>query len=124
LHPDSSPLSGRPIRINPTLLPAIINRGVACFAKKDYDRAIADYSAAIKLDPGIALASNNRGRVFLAQKEYGLAIADYDQAIQLKPDYAKALYWRGKAKQLNGDIAGGNADVGAAETIDRNVSRD
>jgi len=105
-------------------VPAIINRGVAYSAKKDYDRAIADYSAAIKLAPGIALAFNNRGRAFLAKKEYGRAIADYDQAIQLKPDYASALYWRGKAKQLNGDIPGGNADVGAAETIDPGVSRD
>jgi tetratricopeptide (TPR) repeat protein len=65
---------------------------------------------------------NNRGRAFLAKKEYDRAIADYDQAIRLEPDYAKALYWRGKAKQAKGDVAGGNADVGAAEKIDPNVS--
>jgi hypothetical protein len=33
-----------------------------------------------------------------------------------------ALYSRGKAKQLKGDIDGGNADVGAAEKIDPNVA--
>jgi len=36
-------------------------------------------------------------------------------------DLRGTLYWRGKAKQLNG-IAGGNADVGAAEKIDPGIA--
>ncbi len=35
---------------------AFNNRGNAYSDKKDYDRAIADYDAAIRLDPNFALA--------------------------------------------------------------------
>src|SRR2546429_9233328 len=36
------------------------DRGIAYYAKKDYESAIADYTAAIRLDPNYALAFNNR----------------------------------------------------------------
>src|SRR6516162_8875976 len=39
------------------------NRGIAHADKGDLDRAITDYSAAIRLDPGLAIAYNNRGLV-------------------------------------------------------------
>jgi hypothetical protein len=38
------------------------------------------------------------------------------------PTFAATLYGRGKAKQLKGDIAGGNADIVAAETLDPSLS--
>ena len=39
-----------------SLAPAFINRGVAYFAKKNYDRAIADYDQGIRLKPDCATA--------------------------------------------------------------------
>ena len=39
----------------------LTNRGDAYQARKDYDRAIADYDAALKLDPKFQRAWNNRG---------------------------------------------------------------
>src|SRR6516165_9146038 len=41
------------------------NRGYAFSLKKDYDRAIADFSIAVRLDAGFALALTNRGRAWL-----------------------------------------------------------
>jgi tetratricopeptide (TPR) repeat protein len=39
-----------------------VNRGNAYYRKRDYDRAIADYTKAIELDPNYANAYTNRGK--------------------------------------------------------------
>ncbi len=53
-----------------------------------YDRAIADYSEAIRLDPDFAFAYCNRGVAWGKKKQYARAIADLEQAVRLDPDYA------------------------------------
>ena len=47
-----------------------------------------------------------------------VTIADYAEAFRLDPDDAEALFRRGIARRLNGDKAGGDADVVAARKID------
>ncbi len=63
------------------LAPAYKNRGKAYYFTKDYDRAIADYTDAIKLDPAFAHAFNDRGAAYRAKGDYDHAIADYDQVL-------------------------------------------
>ena len=46
------------------MLAAYINRGHAYINKGDYDRAIADYTEAIRLDPKYAIAYGNRGKAY------------------------------------------------------------
>jgi len=60
-------------------------------------RAIADYSEAIRLDPNYALAYHNRGRAYVEKNEHDRAIADYSEAIRLDPKYAAACEGRGLA---------------------------
>jgi len=72
------------------------SRGIAYRLKGDYDRAIQDYSQAIKLNPKFAVAYNNRGVAHERKSEYDRAIVDYDQAIKLKPS-AEAYFNRGNA---------------------------
>ena len=43
---------------------AYFKRGVAYHSLKQYDRAIDDYSQAIRLDPNYAFAYNNRGNAY------------------------------------------------------------
>jgi tetratricopeptide (TPR) repeat protein len=57
------------------------NRGNAWRATGDNDRAIADYSEAIRLDPKYASAYNNRGTACRAKGDNDRAIADYSEAI-------------------------------------------
>jgi tetratricopeptide (TPR) repeat protein len=51
--------------------------------KEDYDRALADYSQAIRLDPRAANAYYNRGLIYYNKKDYGPAEEDFAQAVSL-----------------------------------------
>ena len=59
------------------------------------DRAIADYTEAIRLDPKYAKAHFKRGNVYAEKAVYDTAIANYTEAIKLDPKYASAYYNRG-----------------------------
>ena len=73
------------------------NRGNAWADKKEYDRAIADFSEAIRLEPRYALAYSNRGNAWLDKEEYDRGLADLNRAIQLDPRLSVAYYNRGNA---------------------------
>src|SRR5216684_3591567 len=77
---------------------AYFNRGLAYSSKKDYDRAIADFSEAIRLDPKYAWTYANRGSIRTAKGEFDLAIADLTEAINLDPKYVWAWFLRGFAQ--------------------------
>ena len=60
------------------------NRANAHRVKGDNDRAIADYTDAIRLDPNFVTAYYNRGVTYRAKGDSDRAIADYTAAITLK----------------------------------------
>src|SRR5258708_18010353 len=64
---------------------------------KQYDKAIADYTEAIRLKPDYADAHYNRGNAYYYLQQYDEAVADYSEVIRLKPDYAGPYYNRGNA---------------------------
>ncbi|NJN76512.1 MAG: tetratricopeptide repeat protein [Synechococcaceae cyanobacterium RL_1_2] len=88
-----------------SLEPILVNRQQYM---KQYMKAIADYSTAIKLDPHNAIAYFQRGIVNYRLKNYDQAIADYSQAIALNPNYLDAYNNRGIA------YAEGKQDYGRA----------
>src|SRR4051794_15123483 len=61
-------------------------RGNAYGEMHVYDRAIADYSAAIKIDPNYAGAYRGRGEAHYQRREYDLAIADDSVYIKMDPN--------------------------------------
>lgn len=69
-----------------------INRGIAYYAKGQYDQAVADYSTAIKANPRYEKAYFNRGNAYYAKGQYDEAIADYGKAIELNPKNPYAYY--------------------------------
>ena len=54
-------------------------RGISYAKKGDYDKAIADYTEAIRLDPKDAAAYYNRGTSYAHKGDYDKAIADYTE---------------------------------------------
>ena len=91
------------LNLNPQLVTAYNNRGVAYNNKHDYDRAIKDYTQAIDLDSNHVSAYNNRGSAYNNKGDYDRAIEDYNKAIELKPNYASTYYNRGLAYNNKGD---------------------
>lgn len=86
----------RAIELNPRLVEAYNNRGIAYRAIDEVDRAIADYDKTIELNPKYTGAYYNRGVAYIDDKgEVDRAIADFSKAIDLNPKYAEVHYYRG-----------------------------
>jgi tetratricopeptide (TPR) repeat protein len=55
-----------------------------------HDRAIEDYTAALRIDPDYAAAYNNRGWVYYRKGLYDQAIEDYTAALRIDPNFTLA----------------------------------
>ena len=65
------------------------------YNKGEHDKAITDFSEAIRLDPKYVNAYIGRGLCWYNKGEYEKAMADYNEAIRLDPEYAGAYLNRG-----------------------------
>ncbi len=72
-------------------------------------------------EPNAAAAFDSRGFTYLKLGQWEPAITDYNSALRLAPKLASSLYGRGFAKLKKGDPAGGNADIAAAKTVDKDI---
>jgi tetratricopeptide (TPR) repeat protein len=93
---------------------ALVNRGIAYRRLGDLDRAIRDYSEAIRLNPHAADAFNNRGNAYRDLDDLDRALRDYDEAVRLDPHYAHALNNRGIIFLEMGNIGRAIADFNSA----------
>ena len=64
--------------------------------KHEYDKAIADFSEAIRLDPKSATAYDRRAGAYEAKGNYDQAIADFTEAIRFDPRSAAGIYRPGR----------------------------
>jgi tetratricopeptide (TPR) repeat protein len=82
---------------------AYCERGNSYVAKKEFDRAIEDYTEAVRLDPTYSVAYNQRGNSYYSKGDYVRAIENYDEAIRISAgsevqysNRASAYYYRGE----------------------------
>ncbi|HLI13677.1 MAG TPA: tetratricopeptide repeat protein [Alphaproteobacteria bacterium] len=94
------------------------NRGIAYWSKGDFDKALVDYSAAIKLRPDYVAAYDNRGVVYRDLGQTDKEIADFNEAIGLNADDAFAYENRGRARLHTGQVKEAIADLGRAVALD------
>jgi tetratricopeptide (TPR) repeat protein len=107
----------------PNLARRYYNRGVLHSAKDDNDRAIVDYSEAIRLDPTLYPPRINRGLIYFDNSDYGRAITDFSEAIRLNPKQALAFFNRGYVYAVQGDTTRAIADLSEAIRLDSSYTR-
>ena len=78
-------------------------RGIAYDQKGEYDKAIHDYSQAIKLVTDYEAAYFNRGLAYDHNEEHDKAIADFSEVIKLSPEDVEGHSQRGLAYYLTGE---------------------
>jgi tetratricopeptide (TPR) repeat protein len=91
-----------------------LNRGDAYYFRRDYDRAIADYTEAIRIDPKNSASFNSRANAYSGKGDRDRAIADYDEAIRLNPKNADAYSNRCDEWSLKGNNDRAIADCSEA----------
>ena len=103
------------------------NRGEANLAKRDFEKAIEDFSQAIKLNPNDAGMYVDRSAAYYAistlKKEPSYvdkAIDDCNQAIKLNPDFASAYSSRGASYSAKGDYDKAIEDLNQAIRLNPN----
>jgi tetratricopeptide (TPR) repeat protein len=83
---------------------ALVVRGNALIAKRDYDHAIEVLTSAIALDPDNVAAINVRGIAHERKGEDDLAMADYNLAIQKRANFGVAYNNRGTIQLRKGAL--------------------
>jgi len=72
-------------------------KGAEFLKRHEYQRAIDEFSQAIRKDKNYPFPYNNRGLAYLELNKYDKALADFNMAIGLNPLWAEAYYNRGNA---------------------------
>jgi tetratricopeptide (TPR) repeat protein len=93
-------------------------RGAVYADQQMYDKAIADYTQAIRLAPTDPIAYFDRGVAFAMVTKLDASINDFTQAITLKPDYARAYLDRGRVYEMKGDKQSAQADEAKARSLE------
>lgn len=108
------------IRLNPNVISAYVNRGIAKAQLGEHEKAITDYSAALEFDPRNAGVFYNRGYSYRSLARTEEAIADFSEAIQIDPKHLQAYNNRGGAQSDLGLNEEAITDFSEAIQIDPN----
>lgn len=109
------------LQSNPADFSALANRGIGFRVNGEYDRAIADFDAAVRVNPDIAGLYLERGLAYDAKGEHLLAIRDFGEAIERKPELVQAHFGRAIAYQAAGQRDHSIVDMNNAMRLDRNM---
>jgi tetratricopeptide (TPR) repeat protein len=97
---------------------ALYRHAAALAGSGQTDKALEEYSSAIKANPKASLAFLGRGVLLATRKRaYDRAIEDFDKVLVLEPDNVEALISRGDAFSLLGDYARAMVDLNRAVSL-------
>jgi tetratricopeptide (TPR) repeat protein len=118
--PDAAPPAAAPQTPRPAVKPinakiaALIASGNQAALNGDLDRAVRDFSEAIRIDPKYPDTYLERGQTFFKLGEIERAIADYSAALARDPRHGAALRARGMAHLYLGKTDLAVADLSKA----------
>ncbi|MEQ8190615.1 MAG: tetratricopeptide repeat protein [Candidatus Eremiobacterota bacterium] len=87
----------------PGAVQAYANRGNIYRQKGEYNKALSDFTEALRLKPFKAEFYATRGSIYTEIKEYDRAMADLNYSLKLKPDLAGAYLNRGNLYRAKGE---------------------
>jgi tetratricopeptide (TPR) repeat protein len=93
-------------------------RGLDAFLEQDYDKAITEYTEAIRLAPDIVESYSLRGKMYFLKGEYDKAIEDYTHVIKLNTNSADVYFDRGNAYLKKNDFIRARADFESSLRIE------
>ena len=99
--------------VTPLGAAALMRRGLALAAMREFRRAIADLSQACRLAPHDAHDRHERGTVYLAQQRDRAALADFDAALRLAPRDVQAHRARAELRLEQPDAAAHRVQIDA-----------
>ena len=88
----------------------LYRKGVAHVDAQEFQKAVEDFTAAIKINSNRPDAFVQRARAYNGAQAYDKAVADCDKALHLNPDWADAYWERAMAHGGLNDPAGRIAD--------------
>lgn len=98
---------------------AHLERGLAALDRGDFDKAMKDFTEAIKLMPDSATPHIAVGDLYNVQGQYEKAIESYRQALELSPGIPEVHFMIGFiSKQWMGDDATGLVEISKAVELD------
>jgi Flp pilus assembly protein TadD len=94
------------------------NRGIVHYQKGDKERAIADYSEAVRLNPQHGEAFNNRAWTYYKSGQMQTALSDADRAVRLLPGESYTWDTRGHIYESLGNRDAAIRDYRKAISLD------
>ena len=90
--------------------------------KNEYESSLLFCNRALELKPELSDAWFMRGYNNYLLENYKDAIIDFTVAINFHNEYAEAYFYRGKAKQEDGNVMGALKDLNEAHKLDSSKS--
>ena len=106
---------------NPADFMALANRAIGYRMSGEYDRSLADASAAMRLRPGMPGLHLERGLAYEGKGDNARAIADLSEAVAGDPSLVNAYFGRAMAYEALGDRQRAGADLDEGMRRDRNL---
>jgi len=100
----------------------VYQAGDRMFEDGQYERALAEYDAALRINPEHVHALRGRARSLLLLERYPEALAAFDQAIDKEPGFAGSYANRGILYDRMGRYEQALADYERAVTLDAEVA--
>ncbi|MFP3040365.1 tetratricopeptide repeat protein [Treponema primitia] len=94
------------------------HRGMANFARSNYEDAVEDFTQSLKLDPKSYKSAYYRGLVRAVRQQYSEAVDDFTLSININPYQHYCLYRRGQAYYHLGDLPQALADCESSLVLD------
>lgn len=101
----------------------LTKRGNAYADKKDFSKAIDDYTQLIALTPGQKDGYLNRGITYMQMTAPDKALVDFEKVVEIDPNFAEGYYQRGIAHDFLSASESAIADLERAVALAPNEKR-